>query len=288
MHQTILVTGASSKVGQPLVKFLAEAGHKVKAATRHPQNITPTPLVEAVTFDYDEPSTFATALANVDSLFIVERPADEQAKATVAPLIDVAKSQSIRKIVMMTAMGVEYDPSTPLHQLELYLMDSGIPYTILRPNWFMQNFSHGFLRDMIRYQGGIFVPDGGMPVSFIDTRDIAKVTMIALTQDGHENQAYTLTGGEAISHEQVAQRIGDATGTPVQYAEINDEQMFAGLKQADYTDSQARLVTDLFIPMQQGLTQTIMPSVKEITGQEAIPFTQFVHDFAEQWQLTEA
>ncbi len=147
MSNKILVLGATGKVGQTLVQLLAEKGEQVKAATRQPAAYPAQPNVEAVAFDQDQPQSWSPALADVDRLFLLSAKAgDLQPDQTLNPLIDAAKTAGVRKIVLMTAMGVEQAEGVGLREVEKHLIASGVNYTILRPNWFMQNVTLGFMR----------------------------------------------------------------------------------------------------------------------------------------------
>ena len=119
------------------------------------------------------------------------------------PLIAQAKAAGVQKVVLMTAMGADAAPDTPLRKAELALEASGIAWNTVRPNWFMQNF-HTFWLHGIREQGRILLPTGTARGSFIDARDIADVAAELLLGEAHMNQAFDLTGSEALNHDEVA------------------------------------------------------------------------------------
>jgi len=99
---------------------------------------------------------------------------------------------------LTAAMGVDAVEPAPLRIVEPHLMASGVPYTILRPNFFMENFSTGFLAPMIK-QGGIFLAAADGKTSFISVVDIAEVATVAF-QKGLASKEYNLTGPEALDH----------------------------------------------------------------------------------------
>ena len=180
----ILVTGATGKTGGELVKLLAAKGHLVRAATRNPsQGKTVFPQgTEAVQFDFERPDTFAPALLEIDKVFLIARPGDNRSDQVAMPLIDEARKASVRHIVNLTAMGVEKDENFMLRRLEKHVEASGIAFTHLRPNWFMQNFNEGPMYADIHRTGALHLPAADARVSFIDIRDIAAVASAALTQ----------------------------------------------------------------------------------------------------------
>ena len=122
------------------------------------------------------------------------------------PLIDEAKTQGVRLIVNLTAMGVEQDETFMLRVLEKYLEASGIPFVHLRPNWFMQNFDSGPIFADIRATGAIHLPAGDAGLSFVDVRDVAAVACAAFTDHRNQGNAYTLTGVELTSGDRSCDR----------------------------------------------------------------------------------
>ncbi len=217
MRNKILVIGATGNIGSSLVKLLAENGEKVKAATRNPENYVGQPNIEPVPFDYDKPETYEPALKEVDRAFIIARSGDPESDKVISLLIDKAKAAGLKHIVLLTSMGANRVETSPLYKAEQYLIASSIDYTILRPNWFMQNFSRGFILPTIQQNGSIYLPVGEGKTSFIDTRDIAAAAAKTLTENGrHAGQAYPLTGGQSLSYAEAADIIANVAGRPIQ------------------------------------------------------------------------
>ena len=159
MAGRILVIGATGSVGSELVSQLVQAGQQVKAATRTPASVQPmNAAVEYVEFDFERPQTFANALTGVDRAFLIARPGDDDADVVAFPLIDEMKRFNVKRVVNLTAMGVETQEDLALRRIEHYLEDSGLGFTHLRPNFFMQVFSVGPLLADIRSTSGIHVP----------------------------------------------------------------------------------------------------------------------------------
>src|SRR5438132_8027723 len=133
------------------------------------------------------------------------------------------KRQGVRHVVNLTAMGVEMLEGMALRKVERYLEDSGIGFTHLRPNFFMQVFSGGPLLTDIRSTGAIHVPAADARISYIDARDIAAVAAAALSEAGHVGRAYNLTGGQALDHHEVVHAISESAGRAVRYVPIRAE-----------------------------------------------------------------
>jgi uncharacterized protein YbjT (DUF2867 family) len=194
MRKSVLVTGATGRVGGVLVTELARRGHAVRAAVRRPMQrpASQSNLVTDVEFDFDRPETLAGALDGVYRVFLIARPGDDKADAVAAPLVDQMKRRHIRPVVNLTALGVEALPDTALRKIERSIEDSGIAFTHLRPNFFMQVFAADPLLPGIRARGVLAVPAGDATLSFVDAQDIAAVAAVALTEPGHD-------GGRACS-----------------------------------------------------------------------------------------
>lgn len=136
----------------------------------------------------------------------------------VFPVIDEAKKRGVSQIVFLSLLGAQHLPFVPHRKVELYLERSGIPYTFLRASFFMQNLSTTHARE-IRDHHLIDVPAGVGKTSFVDVEDLAEVAALALSAPGHENQAYDLTGSEALDYHEVAALLTRELGRPIAYRE---------------------------------------------------------------------
>lgn len=285
MSNKILVIGATGNIGHTLVRLLAEKGAMVKAATRQPHTYTAQTGVEAVAFDYDRPESYAPALAGVDRVFAIPKNADPVAQETLNPFIDAAKAAGVSHVVLSTAMGVDQaPPDLGYRQVELHLMQSGMAYTILRPNWFMQNFNPGFILPMIQQGGAIYLPAGDAPVSFIDTHDIAAVAAKVLTEPVHGGREYTLTGGTALTYAEAAALISKAAGREIRYVPVPDEAMREALTGAGWWSGQVELMVGLFGGVRQGWAAPVVPTLAELLGRAPITLAQFAAENAEAWR----
>src|SRR5919199_1847951 len=216
MAETILVTGATGTVGREVVKQLLSAkGERkeediiVKAAARSADDSTFRNLeVQAIELDFNNRSTLSAALRGVDKLFLLT-PFQSNMVDLTSNLVNEAKNAEVKYIVKQSVLGADAEqaitPSRLHRQAEKVIEESGIPFTFLRPNFFMQNFVT-FYSNFIKTQGAFYAPAGDAKVSFVDVRDIASVAVHALIDDGqqqqqqHKGKAYTITGGEALSY----------------------------------------------------------------------------------------
>lgn len=279
--KTILVTGATGSLGQAAVGALAAEGFAVKAASRRRFEST-LPNVQWLAFDYQDPATHQAALAGVDGIFLIAPPLDVASPAKLCPIIDKAKEIGIGRIVLNSALGVDAAPEAPLRIIELHLMASGIPYTILRPNFFMENFTTGFLAGMVGL-GAIYLAAADECTSFIAVKDIAAVAAKAFG-GGHDGREYNLTGPEALTHNEAVQLISRAAGRNVSYHAISEEDMITGAMQNGLPESAAGFMGMLYEVVRNGWAAGITEDVRQVTGSQPKSFAQFAKESAKSWQ----
>jgi uncharacterized protein YbjT (DUF2867 family) len=286
MSNKILVTGATGKVGSELVNILVERGESVRAAARNPLNAAlKFPCnVETVEFDYERPETFTPALLGINKVFLVARPGDNQSDKAAAPFIDEMISNNIKHIVNLTAMGVETDETFMLRILEKYIEDSGISYTHLRPNWFMQNFNSGSMYMDMQMADALHLPASDAKLSFIDIRDIAAVGAATLLESHHAGKAYTLTGGEALNHFQVIEKINKASGREISYVPLSEDIARTLLDKAGAEPGQIERWTNFFRKVREGLCSPVSPDVEQVLGRPPIKFDTYANDYSYAWK----
>jgi uncharacterized protein YbjT (DUF2867 family) len=214
----ILITGASGNVGREVLKQIAATGARVRAAFQSAGKASSVPSgVEVVTMDYKDPKTFAV-LEDVDRVFLVGPPT-ENLPALERSAVNAIKDSGVRHIVKLSAMGGREAIFPRQHaESEDYIKSSGVAYTFLRPNGFMQNFVI-YSSPTINTQNAFYGVQGDGKVSHVDIRDIAAVAVKALTEDGHEGKAYTLTGREALSNTRCAEILSEEIGREIPGAE---------------------------------------------------------------------
>ena len=220
MGMNILVTGATGNVGARLVQELLSRGATVRVGVRNVEKarVKWGAGVEFAAFDFEHPETFAAAFDGVDRLFLVRPPAISDVKKWVFPAIDQGVGSGVRHIVFLSLLGVEKNPLLPHSKIETHVRASGAAYTFLRAGFFMQNLSTTH-RSEIRDRDEIYVPAGRGRTSFVDVRDLAAVGAAALVGSGHENQAYDLTGPEALRYDDIAAILSDVLGREIRYAD---------------------------------------------------------------------
>ena len=199
----ILITGATGRVGGAAITHLRSKGLPVRALLRRPEKAAPLSGlgVEPVFGDLAQPRSLERALEGVTAALLVS-PLDPHQMELQGNFIDAAKRAGRVHIVKLSGLGTALNSpvrSGRWHaQTEKYLEDSGLPFTHLRPPFFMQNILR--FAPTIRADGTFSGALNQGKVAMIDVADIAAVAATALTTSGHAGKAYTLTGPEALSY----------------------------------------------------------------------------------------
>jgi len=231
--------------------------------------------VEAVPFDYSDESTFSHALEGVTGVFLVAPPMDPDVHQKLDPFIQAARDSGVSHLVLLSALGVDQFELAPLRFLEHAVSDSGIAWTILRPNFFMENFTSGFVAPMIRDQGGIFLAAGNGRTSFVSTRDIAAVAAAAFSKGG-SGQEYSLTGPEALNHIEVAALISEAIGKSVTYQDLPEEVMMQGARDQGLPEAAVQYLAVLYEGVRAGRYAQVFDDVRQVAGRDAVSFQEFL------------
>lgn len=218
----ILVLGATGGIGGEVCRLLKKAGTSFRAMARKQEQVDQFRAdgVDAVRGDLDRPETLTAAMAGIETLFLVTAPTPAQVAQETAA-INVAKRAGVGRIVKISASDCNVRSRIPWAKshalIDHYLRASGVDWTILMPTAFMQNFLW-FTKPVAR--GFLPLGAGKGSLSWVDTRDIARVAATVLTQDGHSRATYFLTGPETFDMSEAAVRLSEVTGRKVRYLDL--------------------------------------------------------------------
>ncbi len=279
----ILITGASGNVGKEVLKQMAQTGLPVRAAFQSAGKAATAPSgVEIVTMDFNQPDTLRAALKGVRRVFLVGPPTSNL-RALERKAVDEIK-RSGAHIVKLSAMGGRAATFPRQHaESEDYIKSEGVPHTFLRPNGFMQNLVT-YNAGTINTQNAFYGCQGDGKVSHIDIRDIAAVTVKVLTEDGHQGQAYTLTGPEAITNARIAQVLSDDVGREIRYVDLPPEQFKQALLGAGVPEWSANALVDLQHLYREGGASKVTGDVEKLLGRRPVSFEQFSRDHVSAFQ----
>ncbi|MFF9184411.1 MULTISPECIES: NmrA family NAD(P)-binding protein [Streptomyces] len=269
---TTLVIGATGTTGSRTVAQLTAAGHRVKAASRR---ATPVAGTEPVPFDWYDPATHAAALDGVDRVYLIPPLGDSDPAAIMLPFLHRARTAGVHRAVLLSSSAIpEGGPAVgKVHQALPELFDQ---WAVLRPSWFMQNFTgtHAHARS-IRDEGIIWTATEGGRVGFVDAEDIAAVAVRALTDEHAPNTDLVLTGPEALSHDDIAAIITEATGRVVVHRRLSYEQMRDRLTTQVPVEF-AAMLAGMDRAIAEGAEDRITDTVQRLTGRPPHTFRALV------------
>ena len=276
----ILITGASGNVGREVVKQALAVGLKIRATFQSPAVAAKAPAgLEGVIMDYAKPETIRPALRGVEKIFLVGPP-ERNLPALEANFIKEVRAAGPRHIVKLSALGGRESMFPSGHRdSEENIEASGLSYTFLRPNGFMQNLVN-YNAGTIRSQNAFYGCQGNGAVSVVDIRDIAAVAVIVLAATGHEGKSYGLTGGEALTNEQVAEKISRVAGRKISYVDLPAAELKRGILSAGTSEWSADALLDLQRFYREGKASLVTDDFERLTGRKPITFDQFARDYA--------
>jgi uncharacterized protein YbjT (DUF2867 family) len=286
----VLVSGPTGKVGRRLIPLLTRREVTVRTASRSP--LPERAGIEPVHFDWTDESTYETARKGVRAMYLMPGPIPQPAHADhIRALLDGAAEAGVARVVVLSTYGVDQaPPENPLRRIEMAVESSGVPYTILRPAAFMQNFSEGLrwresLVDGIRERDEIAAPGGDGVVSYVSTEDVAAIAAVALTEDGHEGRAYAPVGPESLTLTEVAEHISWATGRRIRYTEVDQTHIRDALLATGAPPETAEHNSRMYVhAVSSGALGVRNDDVFHVTGQPPVSFAQFAIGAAAAWR----
>ncbi|GEO03089.1 NAD(P)-dependent oxidoreductase [Adhaeribacter aerolatus] len=288
MKETILVTAANGTVGSETIKILAGTEFRVRAGVHSlikGDRFRGLPHVEMVHLDFHDPELLRVALTGVTHVFLITPFTQDQVEMA-KKLVDVAKEIGVHHIVRLSASGADAEPGIQLgrdhREVEMYLESSGVPYTILRPAGFMQNFLMD--ADSICNNNSLYMPLGNAKVNYVDARDVAAVAATILTQPGHESKVYEITGPEAISVNDVAHAITVATNRLIAYVDVPEEAATATMLQHHVPGWMVNAIVELNGVYKAGYAQNITDTIEKLTGRQPRSIVDFAQDYSQHFQ----
>ncbi|MFE7661081.1 NmrA family NAD(P)-binding protein [Streptomyces celluloflavus] len=259
---TTLVIGATGTTGSRTAAQLTAAGHRVKAASRR---AAPVAGAEPVPFDWYDPATHAAALNGVDRVYLIPPLGDSDPATTMLPFLHQARTAGVHRAVLLSSSAIpEGGPAVgKVHRALTGLFEQ---WAVLRPSWFMQNFTgtHAHARS-IRDEGIIRTATESGRVGFVDAEDIAAVAVHALTDEQAPDTDLVLTGPEALGHDDIATIITEVTGRTVAHHRLSYEQM------RDHLTTQvpvefAAMLAGMDRAIAEGAEDRITDTVQRLTG----------------------
>jgi uncharacterized protein YbjT (DUF2867 family) len=269
----ILVIGGRSKIGSALIGDLLDRGQQVRALVRAGEAAGGLPAAaQAVTGDLADEGSLVTAMAGAEKVFLLSSPHPDAVRWH-RNAIDAARRTQVQLLVRSSILGADRESPAEFISAhttcDRYLEGCGLPYVIVRPNLFLQNIPESTI-PAIDASGTFYVNAGQARLSMVDTRDVAAVAAVALTEPGHAGAHYDVTGPEALSYADVAARLSAATGRRVSYADVPDDAARQGLLGAGLGDWFAGALVGLYQDYRRsgpgGYAAQVTGTVQQLTG----------------------
>ncbi|WP_186777172.1 SDR family oxidoreductase [Streptomyces salinarius] len=269
----IVVTGATGNIGRPLTRALAETGERVTAVSRHPAAVPDG--VRHVVADLAEPAGLRPVLAGAKSLFLLLSGDLHANGANPADIIGEAAGSGVRRIVLLSTLGVVTRPfgttRIAMRELEDTLRESGLEWAVLRPGGFASNAL--WWAESVRARRVVAAPFGDVGVPVVDPADIAAVAAACLLEDRHDGAAYELTGPEVITPRGQTEAIAAALGSPVAFHELTREEARTAMAQSMPVELADDTLDILGSPSPAEVR--VSPDIERVLGRAPRPFADW-------------
>jgi uncharacterized protein YbjT (DUF2867 family) len=282
----ILLTGATGNVGSQLVKNLEGKDLNLSVMVRNEElgkaKVFADSGINTVIGDFADKHSLQDALSGIDIAYLLV-PGVQNMLDLARNFIEAAKSSGVKRIVKQSVLGANQGASVEVPRIhgviDDELIDSGIEYTIIKPNSFMQNFIGS--AESIKSQNAVYFNFGDGKFSAIDVRDIAACTAATIVEEEHANKIYELTGISAIGGIDFANALSNVLGRKINYVAVSDEdakKTMLGFGMDEWLVDNLIGFGQIFANNWAG---TVTSDVFNLTGKQPISIEQFVKDFAD-------
>jgi uncharacterized protein YbjT (DUF2867 family) len=274
-NRRVLVLGGTGKTGSRVADTLSERGVSVRTAARGGADIR---------FDWNNPATFEGALQGVTGVYLVSPVMRVDFAGVVSDFLDQAEQAGVRNVTYLSAYGMEYAPAeVALRAVELDLESRGsFTHSIVRPAWFMQNFSETFLKPV---EDEIVVPGGTGAEAFVSAEDIASVAAATLAgPERHAGRAYAPTGPESLTLDEAARIISAAAGRTIVYRDTDRTEWVGAMVRSGVPAEYGEVLRTLTETIASGRGAQPNGDVLAATGAAPVSFADFAAKAAPAWK----
>jgi uncharacterized protein YbjT (DUF2867 family) len=280
---SVLFLGAPGLIGNHVIPALAAGDFSVMAGSRRGLAICG---ATGVAVDMRDPETLARTMQGIATVaFVIPDVIDMEALGL--NVVAAAQSAGVKRLLWFSSFGASPKNEARFSRrhpvIDEAVRSSSIPYTILRPNFFMQDFT-AFYGDTIRTTGTIFLPLGDARISHLDLRDLGAAAVAVLREDRRLGNTYDLSGPEALHTSEVAEQIGSAIGRPIRYESISAAALEAELRAGGADPYFAAGLAELYAWIRDsGLGSEVTGATEQLLGRKPTPFRKFAVDHRSAW-----
>ena len=274
-NRLVLVLGATGKTGSRVAGRLSERGVSIRTAARGGADIH---------FDWNNPATFEGALQGVTGVYLVSPVMRVDFAGVVSDFLDQAERAGVQNVTYLSAYGMEHAPAeVALRAVELDLESRGsFTCSIIRPAWFMQNFSETFLKPV---DDEIVVPGGTGTEAFVNAEDIASVAAATLAEpERHAGRAYAPTGPESLTLDEAARIISAAAGRTILYRDTDRADWVGAMVRSGVPAEYGEVLRALTETIASGRGSRPNGDVLAATGAAPVSFADFAAEAAPAWK----
>lgn len=279
----ICITGAGGTVGKEIIQQLqlTKVPYRVAYFSQKKMETALAQGFDAVMIDYNHPETLRRAFTGCDRVFLLGPNAIDQTQLELNA-VEAAKAVGVKHIVKQSVMGAEeesYSLALVHRPVEKAIELSGMTWTFLRPNSFMQNVVT-FMSKTIKVSNTFYSASGKAKIAHVDVRDIATVAVKALTESNHAGKAYTLTGTEAITYNELASMLSKVLKRSIVHISLSLPDLKQGMLAEGISETIVDRMLDLERYYRQDGASRITNDIKQITGKKPRCFIQYVCEYA--------
>jgi uncharacterized protein YbjT (DUF2867 family) len=262
----IFVLGGTGKTGRRIAAGLKAKRIPIRIGSRS----------ASPSFDWNNETGWNACLHDVEAVYINYAPdlAIPGAKDAVQAFVDQAKRHGVKRLVMLSGRG-----ESEAQACERIVQESGVEWTIVRASWFYQNFSEGAFVDMVK-AGQIMLPAGDTQEPFVDVDDIAEVAVAALTEPGHAEKIYEVTGPRLMTFAEIASELSKASGREIAYVQIPHEAFISGLADSGAPKEVIWLLDYLFSTVLDGRNAYLTDGIERALGRSPKDFSNYAREVA--------
>lgn len=259
-RRSVLLIGGTGKVGRRLADVLRRRGHRVRTASRTGAEIR---------FDWRDPDTYVPALAGVDAVFIVGPGSARDWSPLLHALLDRAAAAGVQRAVLLSARAVEFLPDGAVDRAERALRAGLIPWNIVRPSHFAQNFTEAMF---VPLDGRVAAPVGDGAEPFVDVEDVAEVAATLLTDPAFEHEVVEVSGPEAVTFERAVAILGEAAGRPFRFEDETPDAHAARLRDDGTPEGYITWRMAMLGGIRTGADAYVSDGVERVLGRAATSF----------------
>lgn len=269
--RTILVTGGTGTTGSRVARGINQARAGARIASRNAA------APAQVRFDWADPTTHQPALSGVEAVYLVAPVGLTDPGPLVQPFLDTAATAGVRRLVLLSSSAVEESAQPGLGDLHRRVRASGLEWAVLRPSWFMQNFTGQHAASVAA--GEVVSATGVGRVGLIDAADIAAVAVRALLDEPPYNTDLVLTGPQALDYAEIAEALSRAHGHRVVHRPLTPAALSQHLTSLGIPPEWADVLATLDDDISRGEQDFITSTVLDVTGRPPRSFTDYLTDY---------